>query len=185
MRRTGPGHGLGRTHPPAGPARREGFDHHHEGRVRGSEPGPETAHPDRRDVRRRRQHRRYRPAALGRHEASVRQRLRALDRGNAAARVQLRPCPPARIRAPRTPDRTHRPGRDPARPGRAGVHRHRLATAPGLRTRQTRRELRTHENRRQTDPAQRPVPAGDDAQHGGLHADHHRDATARRESRIR
>ena len=47
----------------------------------------------------------------------------------------------------------------------AGVHRHRLAAAPGLRARQTGRLLRAHQDRRQADPAQGTVPAGDHDQH--------------------
>ena len=47
-------------------------------------------------------------------------------------------------------------------PGARGsrLHRHRFAGAPGLRTRQTGRLLRAHQDRRQTGPAQRAVPAG-------------------------
>ena len=50
----------------------------------------------------------------------------------------------------------------------AGVHRHRLVAAPGLRARQTGRLLRAHQDRRQAGPAQGTVPAGHHDQHRGL-----------------
>ena len=55
--------------------------------------------------------------------------------------------------------------RSAARRRRAGVHRHRLAAAPGLRTRQTGRLLRAHQDRRQAGPAQGTVAAGHHDQH--------------------
>jgi hypothetical protein len=55
----------------------------------------------------------------------------------------------------------------PLRRRGAGVRRHRFAAAPGLRARQTGRPLRTHQDRRQADPAQGTVPAGDHDQHPG------------------
>ena len=47
----------------------------------------------------------------------------------------------------------------------AGVHRHRFAAAPGLRARQTRRLLRSHQDRRKADPAQGTLATGDHDQH--------------------
>ena len=48
---------------------------------------------------------------------------------------------------------------------RAGVRRHRLAAAPGVRPRQAGRQLRAHQDRRQAGAAQGPVAAGDHDQH--------------------
>src|SRR3954463_3670584 len=50
------------------------------------------------------------------------------------------------------------------------VHRHRLAAASGLRTRQAGRLLRTHQDRRQAGAAQGPFAVGDHDQHPTLRA---------------
>ena len=62
----------------------------------------------------------------------------------------------------------------------AGVHRYRLAAAPGLRARQTGRLLRAHQDRRQAGPAQGTVAVGDHDQHRLARAGDRRDAAARR-----
>ena len=69
--------------------------------------------------------------------------------------------------------------------GQRSVHRHRLAAAPGLRTCQTGRLLRAHQDRRQTDPAQGTVPAGHHDQHPGFGAGDRRDAAAGRAGQLR
>ena len=68
--------------------------------------------------------------------------------------------------------------------GRSGVHRHRLAAAPGLRARQTGRLLRPHQDRRQTGAAQGPLAAGHHDQHRALRAGDRRDAATRGQDRL-
>ena len=76
--------------------------------------------------------------------------------------------------------RTRAAGRD----RRAGVHRHRLAAAPGLRARQTGRLLRAHQDRRQAGAAQGPLAAGHHDQHRALRAGDRRDAATRGQDRL-
>ena len=68
---------------------------------------------------------------------------------------------------------------------RAGVHRHRLAAAAGVRARQAGRQLRAHQDRRQAGAAQGPVAAGDHDQHRAGGAGDRRDPAARRQGRLR
>ena len=159
---------AGRADPAAGDHRREGVDHDAADQVRRGEPGTEAAERDRRDVRRRGQHRRSGHAARGRDADPVRRCLRALHPRDAVAGVQLRARPPAGVGAARAPGRPGRTHRAAGRDRRAGVHRHRLAAAPGLRTRQAGRLLRTHQDRRQAGAAQGPLAAGHHDQHRTL-----------------
>ena len=102
---------AGRADRPHRDHRREGVDQDAADQVRLGEPGTEAAHGDRRDVRRRGQHRRPGHAARGWDADLVRRGLRALHVGHAVAGVQLRARPPAGIgaaRAPGRPGRTHR-----------------------------------------------------------------------------
>ena len=63
---------------------------------------------------------------------------------------------------------------------RAGLRRHRLAAAADVRPRQAGRQLRSHQDRRQTGPAQRAVTSGDDAVHPDRGAGDRRDPAPRR-----
>ena len=67
----------------------------------------------------------------------------------------------------------------------AGLHRHRFAGAPGLRTRQAGRLLRAHQNRRQAGLTQRTLPAGHHHQHRHRATAGHRDPATRRENQLR
>jgi hypothetical protein len=62
--------------------------------------------------------------------------------------------------------------------------RYRLAAAPGLRARQAGRELRTHQDRRPSASAARPVPAGDHLEHDRWCAGAGRHPATRRQGRI-
>ena len=84
------------------------FDHDAADQVRVGEPGTEAGHADRRDVRRRGQHRRPGRAARRWDADPVRRRLRALDPGDAVAGVQLRSRPPTGVGAARAPGRAGR-----------------------------------------------------------------------------
>ena len=145
--------------------RREGADQRAADQVRGGEPGTEAGHRDRGDVRGRGQHRRSGRAAQRWDEDPVRRGVRALDAGNVVAGVHLRACPPAGVGAARAPGGVVRARRSAGRGRRAGVHRHRLAAAPGLRARQAGRLLRAHQDRRQAGAAQGAVAAGHHDQH--------------------
>ena len=56
---------------------------------------------------------------------------------------------------------------------------------PSLRSRQTGRLLRAHQDRRQTGPAQRTVPAGHHTEHRHRRTGDHRHPVTRRESQLR
>ena len=131
-------------------------------------PAPKLLGRDRGDVRRRGQHRRPGRATRGRDADPVRRRVRALHPRDTVAGVHLRPRPPTGIGAPRTPGRPGRTHRAAGRDRRAGVHRHRLAAAPGLRARQAGRLLRPHQDRRQAGAAQGTLAAGHHDQHRAL-----------------
>ena len=123
------------------------------------QPRPQTGHPDRRDARGSGLDRRRRGVAQRRDEDPVRRGVCALDDWNPVAGVHLRPCPSAGVGAGRTSGGTVCPRRSATRARSARIRRHRLIAAPGLRARQTGRELRAHQDRRQAGPPQGPVPA--------------------------
>src|SRR4051795_11843668 len=146
-RGTGAAAGISRADRPGRDHRREGVDHDSADQVGLGEPGTEAAHSDRRDVRRRGQHQRSGHAAGGRDADPVRRCLRALHSRDAVAGVQLRARPAVGVGAPRASVRFGRTHPCVGRDRRAGVHRHRLAAASGLRARQAGRLLRTHQDR--------------------------------------
>ncbi len=100
---------------------------------------------------------------------------------NTAARVQFQSCSSARIRAPQPPDRAHRPVEIlPGWPSRCSS----TSTCCCARSTDTPSKAPPTDLRRS--PTNRSCAKAylrcDDVQHGRLRADHHRDATARREA---